>query len=122
MAIVEILFRYLDAPVANGPAKWFAGMPITARTFPPGPDWSNAELMPPAFGGKAVRLLVTDGDLATIKLDIEAVLDAQDELLSPRGKWIKFNTLSTPIQTQLEDTGQYTTTYAVYQSFLENVL
>lgn len=121
MATIEILFRYLDAPVANGPEKWLAGMPLEAREVPH-KGWSWIESLPPSIGGKAVRLIVTDGDLATIQSDIEAVYDAQDEMLSPRSKWIKFVNLSQPVRTELEDTGEFTTDFATYQAFLENVL
>lgn len=130
--MAEILFKAVDATNPDGTKDvrgcYKRGDPVLVRDD--GWPWGAKELLPPAQGGKFVRVRITDRTAAQIAtavqnrwgVDIDSPETSAGALVRRRLLRLRVDDLPAGVRNQLNTTGLYETDFATARNFIRNKL
>lgn len=134
--MAEILIKAVDAthvdPVKDQRGCYKRGDPVDIR--PNGFEWGRLEALPPADGGKFVRVRISDVTPAQVEtyltnrwgiaLNVSETETVGEDVVVTRRRALRVlvDNLPANVRNQLRNTGFYETTWSAIKSFVQNKL
>lgn len=128
--MAELLIKAVNAthsdPAKDARGCYKRGDIVDVR--PDGFSWGALEILPPASGGKFVRVQITGATVAQVRnwcinnwgMDITSSETSATEVLRRRFAQVTVDSMPNNVRNQLNNSGFYSNTWANIRSFIRN--